>query len=39
MLFLSKITILHIFDRFEDHTTKKRITKNSPHEASQTSTQ
>ena len=25
MLFLSKITILHIFDRFGDHTTEKEI--------------
>ena len=25
MLFLSKITILHIFYRFEDHMTKKKI--------------
>ena len=33
---LSKISILHIFDRFGDHTSKK---KNSSYETSQTSAQ
>ena len=36
MSFLSKITTLHIFDCFEDYTTKK---ENWSHETSQTSAQ
>ena len=36
MLYLSKITVLHIFYCFGDDTTKKN---NSPHETSQTSAQ
>ena len=37
MLFLSKITILHIYHRFRDNTTKEK--ENLAHNTSQTSAQ